>query len=393
MASIRERTTKAGVTTFSVLYRQGARQTSRTFETRPAAAEFAQLIDILGPDRAAKAAEVDAPRGVTVAEMWAQFIDWKARDITARTLTDYRRDWGNWLEPWFGHREAETVDEGDVQRWVEHMSAKLAPKSVADRHMLLHSLYDFGKARSRRLVTHNPCQETALPKRTKKPPKGTTVAEFRAILDAAGRRNPDAADLILFLGETGWRFSEATALDVRDVEDDGHQVHINVSRVFRIDGQGRQFIAEGAAKSDAAFRRIVLWPESAAMIRRRVVGKGSGDLVFTNSRGNPWNQNTFLRTTWPAIRDAAQLGDRLPTPHWLRHMHVAVCLASGSAMHEVQRRIGHEHYSTTVDVYGGMIGGMTGDTVARAAAIMSGRANAPGVAEFVAGEVIAGELG
>src|SRR5207237_7957212 len=91
----------------------------------------------------------------------------------------------------------------------------------------------FGKARTRTLVDHNPCEETELPRRVKKPPKGATVVEFRAILAAAQRRNPDAADLVLFLGSTGWRWSEAAALGVREVDDDGDQVHVDVSRVFR----------------------------------------------------------------------------------------------------------------------------------------------------------------
>src|SRR5690348_4917068 len=209
------------------------------------------------------------------------------------------------------------------------MATKLSPKSVADRHMLLHSMFKFGRAKSRRLVAHNPCEETEMPKRSKKPPKGTTVPEFRAILEAAQRRNPDAADLILFLGETGWRFSEATALPVRNVTDDGTDVWVDVRRVFRIDAHGRQVITEDAAKSEAGFRRIRLLPASAAMVRRRLIGKGPADLVLTNSRGRPWNQNTFLRDTWPRIVADAQLGeDRKPTPHWLRHMHVAVMAAA-----------------------------------------------------------------
>lgn len=73
---------------------------------------------------------------------------------------------------------------------------------------------------------------------TRKPPKGTTTPEFRAILSAAEKRNPDAADLILFMGETGWRFSEATALDVGDVDDDGTGVWVK-----RGDGQG--FVRSG----------------------------------------------------------------------------------------------------------------------------------------------------
>jgi integrase len=297
-------------------------------------------------------------------------------------MADYRRDYANWIKPWLGHRAAELIDESDVQQLVDHMARTLAPKSVADRHMLLHSMYQFGKARTRKLVTHNPCLETELPKRVKKPPKGTTVPEFRALLEAATRRNADAHDLIAFLGETGWRFSEATALDVRDVEDDGTDVWVSVSQVFRLDASYSQVLSVDQAKSYAAFRRIRLFPASAAPVRRCVVGKRPGDLVFTNSRGRPWNQNTFLRETWPRIVAEAGLTnpERKLTPHWLRHMHVAVLAAAGVPMQEIQRRIGHESIKTTIDVYGGMIGDISDDSIGRAGEIMAGRRTAPGVA-------------
>lgn len=395
MASIRERATKTGETTWSALYRHGGKQRSRTFETEKAAVGFKAMVDALGPDRAIAALASDAPpRGITVSALAAQFLDRKARDVTPRTMTDYRRDFANWVDPWFGHREAEAVTEADVQKWVDHMATKLAPKSVGDRHMLLHSMYDFGRKRSRGLVTHNPCNETELPKRTRKPAKGTTVPEFRAILDATLRKgNPDAHDLILFLGQTGWRFSEATALDVRDVEDDGEGVWVTVSRVFRIDGHYRQVIAEDAAKSYAAFRRIQLPEEAAAMVRRRVVGKRPGDLVFVNRWDRPWNQNTFLRSTWPGILAEARLGEgRRPTPHWLRHMAVAVLLSSGATLDEVQRYVGHENIATTVDTYGRMARGITGGTLANVSAIFAGRRAVPGLAPVVQGEVIVGEL-
>lgn len=391
MASIRERTSRGGETTWSVLYRVGKRQSSTTFPTLSEAEDFKELVRILGPDKAL--ASLSAPPGhefgITVAELADQFLTWKARNVTARTMTDYRRDVGNWVVPWFGPLEAEAVDESDVQRWVDDMAERLAPKSVADRHMLLHSMYDFGRAKSRRLVTHNPCLETDLPKRGKRPPKGTTVPEFRRILTAAAARNPAAHDLILFLGETGWRWSEAAALV--DVEDNGTDVWVTVSQVFRIDGDHRQVLAPDEAKSYAAFRRIRMFPETAAMLRDRTERLAAGQLVFTNSRGRQWNQNTFLRDTWPGILKDAGLWSgprKSPTPHWLRHMHVAVLGAAGVPMHEIQRRIGHESIKTTIDVYGGMIGDMSDSALAAAAALMSGRANAPTIAP----RVVQGEL-
>lgn len=389
MASIRQRTTRAGETTWAVLYRHGGKQSSRTFIDAAAAERFRSLVDILGPDKAlAEILDGQPDDRRTVDQLATAFLEWKARDVTGRTLSDYQRDYRNWIKPTFGHRAAEAVTEVDVQQWVDAMAVKLSPKSVADRHMLLHSMYAWGRARGRGLVAHNPCTETVLPRRTRKPPKGTTVAEFRAILTAAQRRNPDAADLILFLGSTGWRWSEGAALLVRAVDDDGDSVWVDVARVFRIDARQRQVLTEDAAKSWAGFRRTPVLPDEAvAMLRRRMIGKAPGDLVFTNSRGRPWNQHTFLRDTWPGIVAAAKL-DRAPTPHWLRHMAVGVFDAAGFGLADIQRFIGHEHIETTIGTYGGMVGGSIPAAARdRVNQIMAGRGPA---GALVSGEVVPG---
>lgn len=391
MASIRERNTGIHGRTWQVLYRHGGKQTSRTFTDHKKALRFKGLVEILGPEKAlADLRDGGTDDRLTVGELWERFIEWHAPRVTERTAADYRRDYANWVAPWFAHRAAELVDEGAVQEWVDHMARTLAPKSVADRHMLLHQMYRFGKARSRRLVHHNPCEETEMPRRARKPPKGLTVPEWRAILAAAERRNPDAGDLILFLGSIGWRWSEAAALAVRDIEDDGDHVWADVTRVFRI-VENRQVLVEDAAKSWAGFRRSRLPSEAAAMVRRRVTGKAPDDFVFTNSRGRHWNQNTFLRDTWPALLKDAAVGtaDRKPTPHWARHMAVAVMAKAGVPMHEIQRVIGHDDLATTNRTYGGMVTTLSADAVAGMDAILSPAADTAG--EVVAGAVV-GEL-
>ncbi len=392
MASIRERTSGSGGTVWAVLFRQGGKQTSKTFKDHKKAKNFARLVDALGVERALKELLAEAqPEGITVDEMAAAWLEYKARDVTPRTLEDYRRDVANYVKPWFGHRAAEHVDEADVQKWVDHMARTLSPKSVADRHMLLHSMYKYGKAKSRRLVTHNPCLETEMPKRTRRPLKGTRVTEWRAIMRAArAKGNDDAADLILFLGSIGWRWSEAAALCADAVEDDGVNVWVDVVRVFRM-VEHKQVLMHDAAKSEAGFRRSKLPTEAAKMIRRRVVGKRPGDFIFTNSRGNHWNQNTFLRDTWPSLLKAAEVGSatRKPTPHWLRHMAVAVMAQAKVPMHEIQRIIGHEDIGTTNNTYGGMVTTLGGDSLANMDLILSGEDAAGAV---VAGDVIKGEL-
>ncbi len=389
MASIRERVSTAGESRWAVLYRHGQRQASTTFPTEKEAVSFKALVDSFGVDRALKLIESDGQDigNLTVGQLAEKFLEAKAKQVTARTDEQYRRDFANWIEPWFGHRAAELIDEADVQKWVDHMATKLSPKSVMDRHMLLHSIYKWGRAKSRKLVSHNPCEETELPKAVRKPPKGTTLAEWHALREAATKRgNPDAADLIQFLGTVGWRFSEATALAVRDVDDDGTNVWVDVTQVFRKVGN-KQVLVPDAAKSYAGFRRVPLPAECAAMVRRRLVGKGPGDYVFTNSAGNHWNQHTFLRDTWPKLVADANLGEgRKPTPHWLRHMAVYAMHAAGADVVQIQRTIGHESPNTTIGTYGGLIGGIGTDVAAKMDDVLSRK---PAV---VAGTVVPGEL-
>src|SRR5689334_1839254 len=140
MASVRARTTKAGVTTYAVLYRHDGRQQSITYPTRKRADDVALMMNSegIGIERTLRLLDEEETGGVdrlTVADLAAQWLAWKTPRVTERTASDYRRDLDNWVIPWFGDRAAELVDEGDVQKWVDHMAATLEAKTVADRHI------------------------------------------------------------------------------------------------------------------------------------------------------------------------------------------------------------------------------------------------------------------
>ena len=227
MASVRPYTAADGTVTWRVRYRDGSRQTSASFATKRDAEECASLIAILGATRAF--AELDGRHrgGPTLDEIAERFFDWKTPDVTERTLADYRRDYANWIKPTLGHRQADAIDERDVQALVDHMAKRLDPKTVKDKAMVLSSIYRYASARSRRLVEHNPCGETELPKRKRKPVKGATITEWLALYAAARRTNADAADLLLFIISTGWRWSEASVLTVGSVEDYGDEMYVS----------------------------------------------------------------------------------------------------------------------------------------------------------------------
>lgn len=392
MATMREYVSKAGETTWQVLYRQGKRQRSITFDNPKSAQRLVELIAVLGVDRGLAAHAQETPSaalGPTLDEIAAQWFAWREKrgDLTARALADYRRDFDNWISPFLGHREAALITELDVQNWVDgDLPTKLGPKSIADRHALLHGIYAWAAQRKRSLVPHNPCLETELPKRHKTPPKGLTIAEWAALKEAfySIEGAEDAADLALFMASTGWRIGEATGLLVGSVDDTGDHMYVSVSHVRR---KGEGIVA--GAKSEAGLRRIRMLPECAAMLRRRVVGKGPTRPVFTNSHSptGEWEQSTFRRRWWAKAVAKAGLSERKPTPHWLRHTHVLLCHAAGMSLPEIQRRIGHEDIKTTINVYGRLIDGMSDDVADRLDLLVSGAPPA-----VVAGEVVAGEL-
>lgn len=396
MASLRERTS-AGVTTYQVLFRQGAKQRSKSFKDKATAERWIDRIELDGIDTAlAWLKERDSPRevGITLdqlAEKWfsARADDVKAGNLTPRVLTGYRRDYENWISTWLGHLPAESINELEVQRWVDRIKTmpRSSAKSVADRHAILHGIFKWGSDPRRGHIKagHNPCIGTELPKRSRKPPKGLRLPEVQALTATARSMNPAAADLIDFILGTGWRIGEAVALTAGQVEDDGVEVYVTVSRVWR-----REVGFVEDAKSDAGLRRLRVLGDAVGVLRRRVVGLSPADLVFTTAKGVPWDESGFRRDHFDKITKAAGLiGDRRPTPHWLRHSHVFICHAAGMDLAQIQRRLGHKDIQMTINTYGRLIDGMSDDVAARLDALLTTR---PAAEEVVTGEVVRGEI-
>lgn len=358
MASIRTRVNRDTTTTYAVLFRIDGKQTSEPFAVEKKAEEFKALVELIGG--AAARAHLNGQElaaGVTVDELAERYLEWKSPDVTPRTLGDYRRDYDNWIRPWFGHRRAAQVDERDVQKWVDHMKKTLDAKTVKGHHILLGAIYRYACARSRRLVDHNPCIETQLPKAKRKAPRGFTMPEWQRFYSANVSERQDAADLALFLVLTGWRWSEAAALPVGAVEDYGDQMFVTVTQVNRRDAALR-FVLVADAKTYDSIRRIEVTPATADLIRRRVAGKAPADLVFTNPEGRRWYQQNFLNRTWTSMLKAAGMpheGEGRKTPHALRHTHIAMLDRAGASLPQMSRRAGHSNIQTTVNVYGGMI--------------------------------------
>lgn len=369
---------KDGTISWRVRLRAGGRQTSETFSTKDEAQEFIDDVEQFGAEDAIQRRTdlADSAGHLRLDELADAFFDWKAPKVRSdRTLADYRRDYTTWISPTFGRRRASSLTNDDVQAWVDGMLAGTAitgrkgisAKTAIDKHTLLHSILEYGVLK-RHLPT-NATKGTDLPKKQKPAPKGLRLPEWEALHRALRQIDPDAADLAQFLLGSGWRWSEATALSVAQVDDFGDTLYVSMDRVLRRNAAGQIVIVE-EGKGQASIRRTRLGDDTAAMLRRRVQGKALDALVFTTPvstqngmGGNQWRHSNFVQRYWKPAVKACGLESRRPTPHWLRHTQVAWLNEFGATLAELQARSGHAHVTTTIGVYGRMINDVSAEKV------------------------------
>lgn len=380
MASIRKRTASDGTPSWAVLFKHGDKQRSKTFADEKSAEKFRNVVDAVGVD-AALELTAQKPTTLTVDALFVEWLAMKRVGMTAEAHRDYERCYAKWIKPTFGWRSAEMVNERDVQAWVEKtLRPTLGPKSVAKQHALLHGMFKWASSNTVGRIANDPCNETTLPKKKRKPPKGLRVPELHAMLTAGARIGAeDAADVIAVMAGTGWRPGEVMGLLAGGVEvmPNGH-VYATMTTVYR---RGEGIVEDG--KTEAAGRRLRVLGPGVDVLTRRLVGRGVHQPVFPHpATGGEWSPASFTRHYWPKVVEAAGLADRKPTPYWLRHTHVALCHAARMTMPEIQRRVGHKSIQTTIDVYGRMIDSMTDESADSLEALLT-----PG-ADVVMGEVV-----
>jgi integrase len=162
---------------------------------------------------------------------------------------------------------------------------------------------------------------------------------------------------------TGLRWGEITALTVADCNLSAKPPTVRVNKAWKRDGENRHYV--GSTKS-ARGRRTVSVPSSLVpRLTDSLRGKKQDDLVFVNRLGGEIRHNTFWWKTWrPALKkaqnpttadgspdlDAPRLM-KTPRIHDLRHTHASWMIAQGTDLMVLQRRLGHESITTTVDRY------------------------------------------
>lgn len=348
-----------GTVSWKVRYRDS----SKTFygpTGKKDAEEFAGLCASIGPDQAIaylrkRLAVESGVSGTSPAlDEWMQrYIDTRVK-ITDGTRHGYERTYALTWKPLIGTRLLDTIAYEDVALALIELQTKggrkgkgYSDKSIANAHGLLSAALKEAVAEGK--IKANPCDRVKLGQRTSHESAEMylfTEEEFEAlVMKAPEHYRP----LIITLAGTGMRWGEAEALTVGDIRFDTRSVRINKAAKWNTSKAQREV---GPPKTKRSNRTVTLPDMVIESLEPLCTGRKKSDRLFLAPRGGPLRHKSFWSEAWVKSCEAIGLDDPRPRPHDLRHSHASWLIAKNVPLPVIQRRLGHESITTTVDLYG-----------------------------------------
>ena len=275
------------------------------------------------------------------------------RGLAARTIAAYRLDLERYRR-FSAEAGLDPDDRGTVRAYLSELAQSgLKPATIARHLTSLRGLYRFLVAEG--LVTGDPTEALAPPRRSRRLPAVLTLEEVERVIGAVDGSVPyplrDRA-MLEFLYATGVRISEliAVRLDECDWSDRTVRLLPERRKVKRRGGAGPKEEAIGP-KGDRA-RIVPIGRRALAALRayvedERPVQKGSetGGMVFLNFRGRPLSRMGAWQIVHRYVRRAGIA--RRVTPHTFRHTFATHLLDRGADLRAVQEMLGHADITTT----------------------------------------------
>ncbi len=290
--------------------------------------------------------------------------------------------------PRWGSVPLDKIDHSSVQRWVSELNTARSPATV---RKCFHVLAGIMRLAVRdRLLAFNPCEGVQLPAIRRSDTDERTISReafMSQLLPAVPERH---RALVALAGGTGLRWGECAGLRWDAVDLDAEEVHV-VRVAVEVAGA---VTTKPFPKSRAGRRVVPLPPFVVAAVRdhRRRYGQGDAGEVFTNQAGGPVRRTLFRVRVWrPSLVRAGLLGKVVQEAesvyrgvwqddagrevtetfeteaaavkevcrrasgglrfHDLRHSYATWLVSDGVPVNDVQRVMGHEQATTTLNLY------------------------------------------
>ena len=244
--------------------------------------------------------------------------------------------------PRFGRMNLDSLHPGDVQDWVEELTAEgLAAATVRSYVRVLGSI--MLAAKRDRLVDDTPLNGVRLPRTDHTGVlRPLTVHDVHAIANTVPDRY---RALILTMAGLGLRIGEATGLTLDRI--DFTSRHAIVDRQLITPSSGEPHF--GPVKTHSSNRRLPLPATVTQALQMHLdrYGLGPDQLVFTTQRGKPIGRTTFAEV----FRHTARALGLQATSHDLRHHCASLLIGAGCPVTTVQHFLGHKNASETLNTY------------------------------------------
>ncbi len=274
----------------------------------------------------------------------------QARNRSPHTLRAYSRDLIQFVEWLEAHQVLEpgadwnAVQYESVRRYLAQLGRENYEKPTMARK--LSALKSFFKWLEReQIVSSNPAAPVLSPKQGRGAPEVLEVREVELLL-----AQPDVATsfglrdraLLEVLYASGVRVSEASALDVGDVDWDGCRAGEGSARVLQGKGKKGRIVLLGRHAASA----LIAYEQQAraAMLSTRKEGSTT-DALWINSRGGRLSSHAIYMRVLDYSNRAGIA--KSVTPHTLRHCFATHLLEGGADLRLVQELLGHASLAAT----------------------------------------------
>lgn len=352
----------------------GERRQSVSFTRKDRARHFRDLRDKYGHERALSwydSADAATRPLITLEQALHRWLDTLTRPSEATKYVYRLQAQRSWVRD-LGDMPVQALTQDDVTAWVKKrtgapVDGKLpAPATVRQELGRLHSVLE--DCRRRGEITRSPTDGITLPRKRSDRVKVISLEQWQALCveitrpeakESPGRATPERlashGALVHFLGATGCRWSEATALRWDNVDWDNAAA--NITEAWNRGPAGQATRQVGDPKSAASNRSVSLYSDTIDVLKEQYTRSGDHPtgLVFPGRLDNGvvrgLNPTSFLQDHWHPARRRLGLPEWV-TPHVLRHSHISWLLAAGAPVYLVSRRAGHETTAVTEKVYG-----------------------------------------
>jgi integrase/recombinase XerD len=312
-----------------------------------------------------RGAELRTVQPLTIDEAVRRYLDHLTveRGLAAHTLQAYRRDLRRYAAALgaAGRAGIGDVTTQDVAGYLAGLREgdeghpPLAASSAGRAVVAVRGLHAFTLAEG--LAPADPARQVRPPVPPRRLPRAIAVEDVERLLEAAGagegpRPLRDRA-LLELLYATGARISEATALDVDDLDLMAEGARPGPPAepagaaawpaTVRLSGKGskQRVVPVGRFARQALEHYLVRGRPALAAAARRT---SASPAVFLNARGGRLTR----QGAWAALRAAAlRAGISGVSPHTLRHSFATHLLDGGADVRVVQELLGHASVTTT----------------------------------------------